>query len=122
MRVKDLSLATAIPSHYLSKILRRLVLAGLLVSQKGHGGGFLLSKAPEEIGFSDILSAVDAYPPGECTAFGWGKYDEADPCLLNDVWNQLNERVRSWATGTTLADIAEESVESWTQRIETGTI
>ncbi len=58
MRVKDLSIATGIPSHYLSKVMRRLVLAGLLTSQKGLGGGLLLSKAPDEIPFIDILTAM----------------------------------------------------------------
>ncbi|MBW2295571.1 MAG: Rrf2 family transcriptional regulator, partial [Deltaproteobacteria bacterium] len=43
VRAKDLSVATGIPSHYLSKVMRRLVLAGLLISQKGQGGGFLLA-------------------------------------------------------------------------------
>jgi len=43
VRAVDLSSATGIPTHYLSKVLRRLVLANLLESQKGQGGGFSLS-------------------------------------------------------------------------------
>ena len=62
VRASDLSAGTGIPVHYLSKILRRLVLAGVLTSQKGQGGGFSLSRAPEEIPFADILAAVDVYP------------------------------------------------------------
>ncbi|MCP3983496.1 MAG: Rrf2 family transcriptional regulator [bacterium] len=112
IRVKDLSIATGIPSHYLSKVMRRLVLAGLLISQKGQGGGFLLSKAPEEIPFIDILTAVDAYSTDGRCAFGWGKCDSVHPCPLHGAWSRLNEQLQSWAEGTTLADIAKDGAEN----------
>lgn len=121
MRVKDLSIATGIPSHYLSKVMRRLVLAGLLVSQKGQGGGFLLSKPPGEIAFIDILTAVDAYSTDGRCAFGWGQCDAVRPCLLHGSWSRLNEELRSWAEGTTLADIAKDGAENRERRLANGT-
>ena len=39
IRATDLGSGTGIPAPYLSKILRRLVLAGLLDSQNGAGAG-----------------------------------------------------------------------------------
>jgi Rrf2 family protein len=109
VRAVDLSACTGIPSHYLSKVLRRLVLANLLVSQKGQGGGFSLARPPEQIAFIDVLQAVDAYPgEGRC-AFGWGECGDQDPCPLHKVWTRLNDQIASWATGTTLADIADNA-------------
>jgi len=122
MRVKDLSVATGIPSHYLSKVMRRLVLAGLLVSQKGQGGGFLLSRAPDEIFFIDILIAVDAYSTDERCAFGWGQCDGEHPCPLHGSWSQLKEQLRSWAEGTSLADVAKNTVDNRELRTAGGTI
>ncbi len=122
MRVRDLSIATGIPSHYLSKVMRRLVLAGLLVSQKGQGGGFVLSKAPDEIPFIDILIAMDVYPTDGRCAFGWGECDEVHPCPLHNSWSRLNEQLRSWAEGTTLADIARDGSENRERGMEGGTI
>jgi len=121
MRVKDLSVATGIPSHYLSKVMRRLVLAGLLTSRKGQGGGFLLSKEPREIPFIDILTAVDAYSTDGRCAFGWGQCDAVHPCPLHGSWSLLNDQLRSWAEGTTLADIAKDGVENRDLRVESGT-
>jgi len=106
VRAVDLSRATGIPAHYLSKVLRRLVLAGLLESQKGQGGGFSLPRAPAEIAFIDILSAIDAYPTQGRCAFGWGECDAADPCPLHHSWSHLNEQIRDWAAGTSLEEIA----------------
>ncbi len=118
VRAKDLSTATSIPIHYLSKVMRRLVLAGLLVSQKGQGGGFLLSRAPQEIAFIDILTAVDAYPSEGHCAFGWGECDEARPCPLHGSWSRLNRELRSWAEGTTLAEIVEDGADNLAYRVE----
>ncbi len=117
MRVKDLSGATGIPSHYLSKVMRRLVLAGLLISQKGRGGGFLLSKAPVEIPYIDILIAVDAYSTDSSCAFGWGQCAAIHPCPLHDSWSRLNKQVRSWAEDTTLADITKDGIENLARRV-----
>jgi Rrf2 family iron-sulfur cluster assembly transcriptional regulator len=105
VRAADLSKITGIPSHYLSKVLRRLVLAGLLTSQKGQGGGFELARAPERISFMDILTAVDAYPTEGRCAFGWDICDESQPCPLHGAWSELNDHLRRWATGTTLAEV-----------------
>jgi len=106
IRAADLSRATGIPTHYLSKVLRRLVLADLLKSQKGQGGGFSLSRPPREIPFIEILSAMDAYPTQGRCAFGWGSCDATDPCPLHQAWSHLNERIRDWASNTSLAEIA----------------
>lgn len=107
VRAADLSTATSIPTHYVSKILRRLVLAELLVSQKGQGGGFALARPPEQIRFIEILNAVDAFPTQGRCAFGWGSCDEVNPCPLHGAWTRLNDHLEEWATTTTLADVSE---------------
>jgi Rrf2 family protein len=106
VRAADLARATGIPTYYVSKVLRRLVLADLLESQKGQGGGFSLSRAPREISFINILSAVDAFPTQGRCAFGWGQCDATDPCPLHNSWSQLDDRIRDWAAGTSLGEIA----------------
>ena len=106
IRATDLGRATGIPAPYLSKILRRLVLAGLLVSQKGQGGGFSLARSAAEIPFIDILKAVDAYPTDRSCAFGWGSCDRDSPCPLHRSWSRLNRQLRDWADEVNLAEIA----------------
>jgi len=106
IRSTDLGRGTGIPAPYLSKILRRLVLAGLLVSQKGQGGGFSLARAAGQISFIDILNAVDAFPSDGRCAFGWGSCDELSPCPLHNSWSRLNNQLRDWATDTNLAEVA----------------
>ncbi len=105
LRAVELSKAADIPLPYLSKILRRLVLAGLLTSRKGHGGGFVLARPPKLIRFLDILTAADyTAKPASC-AFGWGECDPNHPCPLHPAWSELKEQFLDWAARTTLQDL-----------------
>jgi Rrf2 family protein len=97
-----------VPVHYLSKVLRRLVAAGLLSSQKGHGGGFCLARPAPEIRFADVLAAVgEPLVIGRC-AFGYAVCNADNPCPLHPAWKLLNESFERWAATTTLADISGE--------------
>lgn len=105
VRAIDLAERTTIPLPYLSKILRRLVLDGLLTSRKGHGGGFALARPPAEIRFTDVLAAADfSLTPDRC-AFGWGHCNDKNPCPLHPSWSQLKGAFNEWANRSTLADI-----------------
>ena len=104
---RQLSAHTAIPGHYLSKVMRRLVVAELVDSQRGHGGGFRLAKPPGAIRFLDILEAVDYRAElGRC-AFGMGQCDPDNPCPLHDSWSEMVSRFESWARTTSLQSITE---------------
>lgn len=104
-RAAEVAEATSIPAHYLSKVMRRLVLAGLVESQKGHHGGFSLSRPPSRIRFGEILAAAGVDADQDHCAFGWGRCNVAKPCPLHDAWSELHCRYSAWASQTTLADI-----------------
>jgi Rrf2 family protein len=95
-----------IPAHYVSKVLRRLVQADLLSSQKGHRGGFCLTRPAAKIRFADVLSAIDQELSKNRCAFGWGTCNLRAPCPLHPAWKRLNEAFANWAATTTLADVA----------------
>ena len=105
MPAKALAKVTGIPQHYLSKIMKKLVEAGLVGSQKGHGGGFALAKPKKEIHYLDILIAFGYEPrPNRCV-FGWGECNTEAPCPLHDSWVDLNEALIGWAMKNTLIDV-----------------
>ncbi len=49
---------TRIPAAFLSKILQKLVKRGLVTSQKGNKGGFMLARDPGRISVYNIMQAV----------------------------------------------------------------
>lgn len=103
VRAKDLSALAHVPTPYLSKILRRLVAGGLLESEKGHRGGFRLTRAPQKITFADILEALDEELDTNRCAFGWGACDKKNPCLLHPAFAELKEQLGIWSRESTLA-------------------
>jgi Rrf2 family protein len=107
VRARDLAAHTGVPAHYLSKILRRLVITGLLTSQKGHGGGFQLAYPAGEITVGEVLSGADYSPNENRCAFGWGQCDPERPCPLHPVWSRLNGAFAAWSEETTLDDVGE---------------
>ena len=92
-----------IPASFLSKVLRRLVEGGLLVAEKGHGGGFGLARAAEQIHFSEIFDAVGFEPGTDHCVFGWPTCDGDRPCPLHPTWRLYTGTWRAWAEGMTLA-------------------
>ena len=100
---KDLAERTRVPAHYMSKIMRRLVVAGLVEGRKGWGGGFRLSRSPSRITFAQVLAAVGSAVEGGVCAFGWERCDGENPCPLHGAWSRLQDCVRDWAERRTLA-------------------
>ncbi len=99
---------TDIPSHYLSKILRRMVEAKLLVAEKGHNGGFRLAKPAKSIRFIDILEAVEGRSKVPLCVFGWDVCSDKTPCALHNRWHQAKSAFHSWSVKTTLQDVKED--------------
>lgn len=110
LRARDLSEASNVPAAYLSKVLRRLVVEGLLLSQKGHHGGFVLARPATEISFLEILHAADFEPDSNRCSFGWGQCDAAHPCPLHGPYSKLKEEFIAWAGRTSLADVDADKV------------
>lgn len=105
LRAQDLYRDTGVPRQYLSKIMRRLVLADLVDSKKGHGGGFRLRQSAEDTPIESILAAVDASLDEAVCAFGWGSCSGDQPCPLHPVWERFQVCFRAWAVDNTLADV-----------------
>jgi Rrf2 family nitric oxide-sensitive transcriptional repressor len=59
MTTQQIASVTRIPPGYLSKVLQTLARAGMLESQRGIHGGFVLSRKPENITLLELVKIVD---------------------------------------------------------------
>ncbi len=107
--VRDIADRTGLPQPYLEQILLALKGAGLVRSKRGVGGGYVLSRSPEEILLSEIVSAVDG--PITLGDFGQphqdGACDHEGQCVLLAIWDQAGAEMRRALEGYTLAGIAD---------------
>ena len=109
--VHELSEQIEVPAHYLSKIMRKLVEAGYVKAQKGHGGGYHLAVKPENLYLIDVLTAAGFDIDEQPCVFGWEKCSNEKPCPLHPIWKQLKEAFRKWACETTFEDVQREGGE-----------
>jgi len=99
---RDLAVRANVPASYLSKVMRKMVVAGLVQSERGHHGGFRLTRAPGAISFGDVLAAIEFAPGRNVCAFGLGQCNPKAPCALHDAWTRLGDSFDHWARTTHL--------------------
>ena len=96
----------AISKKYLESILVILTRAGFLDGVRGKGGGYRLTKAPEEYTIGSILLLVeDSLAPVVCTTDESHKCSGTECCTARRVWEGLDRVIYEYLNGITLADI-----------------
>lgn len=91
---------------YLEQLAHDMVLAGLLKSVRGHGGGYLLSRPAEEILAGDVLRAAEGTTiPVACAALEDGSCPREESCSTIAFWTGLDKAIESYVDGVTLADL-----------------
>lgn len=83
---RSIAEAEDIPSDFLPKILRALRDAGVIESKRGAAGGYILSRAPEELTFLDVIEAADEpIALNHCSDHGEGCV-HTSRCAMAAVW------------------------------------
>lgn len=96
---------TKVPKGYLSKILRDLVLAGLITSQRGPNGGFVLARDAGKITILDVVNAVDAFT--RITTCPLGNPMHVKLCPLHRRMDDALSMIEREFKRTTLAEVVE---------------
>ena len=58
-KTRQIAKVTKVPMAYLSKVLQSLARGGIVVSQRGIGGGVRIARDPAELTILEIVQAVD---------------------------------------------------------------
>jgi Rrf2 family transcriptional regulator, iron-sulfur cluster assembly transcription factor len=117
----DISSRQGISLSYLEQLFARLRKQGLVVSTRGPGGGYTLSRPASDTPIADVISAVDEKV--DTTRCG-GTEDchNNQRCLTHDLWTDLSDQIRRFLTDITLADVmARNGVQEVAARQERGT-
>ncbi|MEE2828347.1 MAG: Rrf2 family transcriptional regulator [Myxococcota bacterium] len=91
--IVEIAREMAIPQAFLSKIMKELVTGGLVDSQTGPGGGYLLSRPADEITFRDIIELVE----GPWSLVPCQSEDAGESCILHSNCSQVTvwDRIRA---------------------------
>ena len=108
----DVAERQEISLSYLEQLFGKLRRGGLVNSVRGPGGGYLLSRAPDDIRISDIIVAVDE--PIQTTRCSPGSpagcKANKSRCLTHDLWEELGHHIYFYLSSTSLEDVVEKRV------------
>jgi Rrf2 family protein len=105
--LKDVAQRQGLSDKYLEQIVTPLSKAGLVRSVRGAGGGYLLTRTPEEYTVGDILRPLEGdLAPVEC-ATDAGFCERCDECVTVELWQDIHRAVSQVVDHTTLADLME---------------
>lgn len=110
--LKDIANRQDISKKYLEQIIPFLNRSGLLASNKGHMGGYMLAKAPSEITVREILfSAEGSLSPVSCMDNHPNLCEQCDQCITLPIYEGLNKVINEYLEGITLQDILDQKLE-----------
>lgn len=105
---QEIAEKTLVPPGYISKVLQDLAREGVVRSQRGPSGGFVLARPPEKISLLEVIGAVDPIRRiHECPLGlpGHGK----NLCPLHSAIDQAARLLEEHFGGATIADMARAS-------------
>jgi Rrf2 family protein len=104
--VEEMASAQGIPPNYLVQILIELKSAGIVKSQRGKTGGYLLARPPASISFGDVLRCIH----GEIFDSP-GLSDPHSAPELRQAWSRLQTAVNEAADAITFQQLLENAAE-----------
>ena len=95
-----------ISEKYLESIIKLLVKAKLLNGLRGKGGGYQLTKSPEQYTVGSILRMTeDSMAPVSCLESGADACPRAAECRTLSLWQGLDKVINDYLDNITLADL-----------------
>lgn len=111
--VQQLAALQTLSPTYLSKILTKLVQAGLLASTPGVHGGYTLTKQKEELSFLDVIQAIE----GTASVFHCGAGLQHNACVIQQVMLDAERQRETYLQERKLVEFAEET-SMWLRKVD----
>jgi Rrf2 family protein len=110
MLISEIAEKENIPKKFLETILLELRNNGILHSQKGKGGGYILRLQPDSINLAKIIRVIDGpIAPVLCVSLNfYGKCDDCtseETCKIRPIMQQIRDANLSVYENTTLKDL-----------------
>lgn len=104
--VKEIAEAASIPPAYLAKIIHALARRGLVLTQRGVGGGVTLARPATEISLYDVCLAMDDPVVKPTCMLGNAACSDDRACPAHRFWTAQRNKVFDFLRTTSVADIA----------------
>ena len=105
--LKEVAARQDISEKYLENILKVLVQNGFLEGLRGKGGGYRLTRSPDQYTVAEILLLTEgSLAPVSCLTPGAPACERMANCRTYTMWKGLNDLIADYFGKSTLADLA----------------
>jgi Rrf2 family protein len=118
LSAKDVADAYGIPPEALAKILQRLAKAGLLQSQHGINGGYILGRPAHTISAFEVIQAIDGPLFITSCITVRGECDQTDRCNIREPLRKVNESIEAVLRRIKISHMREEEDEAATDSLK----
>ena len=109
LAMKEVAERQGISLKYLERILPLLGDGGLVEGLRGKGGGYRLTREPEDYPVGEILRLTEGdLAPVSCLEKGARPCERAAGCKTLPLWKDLNDLVNGFLDSKTLADLIQK--------------
>lgn len=107
--IKEISKRQEVSVAYLEQILNKLRKAGLILSVKGPGGGYVLNRKPGDISIGVILRELEG--PVAITSCLDPREGcmRVEGCVTHLLWKSLGEKIEGFLDKMTLKDLIKDN-------------
>ncbi len=111
--LKEISERQNISKKYLEQIVPMLNKSGILRTNRGNRGGYMLARAPKECTVGDVLRATEgSLAPVSCLEYEVNDCPRAAYCETLYIWEGLAKVVGEYLDSVTLQDILDRRTEA----------
>ena len=103
--VDEISKEMNIPKSFLAKILQKLGKGSVVKSYRGVKGGFMLSRAPEEISLLEVIEAVQGPVAMNICALDKALCERSTACAIHPVWVEIRKQLEQTLRRKNFADL-----------------
>lgn len=104
--IKSIAEDQHISETYLEQLFSTLRKSGLITSIRGAGGGYILSRRPEEISVGSVLEALEGpLTPADCVT---GNCESAHDCSTHAIWMRIYTGISGVVNSITLKDMLDD--------------
>lgn len=109
--LKDIAERQDISKKYLEQIVPMLNKSGILRTNRGNKGGYMLAKAPNELTVGDVLRATEGnLAPVSCLEYEPNTCPRCEDCATLYIWEGLYKAVNEYLDNITIQDIIDRAI------------
>lgn len=101
------------PTAYLSQLLAKLQVPGIIGSKRGANGGVFISRSLSDVKLLEVITTLEGDYFFQMCFLGIDGCGHIEPCPFHDEWSARRNSIKKWLHDTTLESLCNNIDDKW---------